>query len=107
MGPLCKLADFLQVDPVLRDHHLQVFRRATQVVAPLTVEDLRVSSVGLQDYATFRFLEHRRMLGELAAPDGVPAVDRVSRPEALYAGGCRVQFLRNPRIPPTLLHPLP
>src|SRR5918995_4817024 len=106
-GSLCKLAYFLQVDPVLRDHHLQVFRRAPQIVAPLAVEDLRVSGVGFQDYAIFRLLEHRGMLRELAAPDGVPAVDRVSRPETLYAGGRGVQLLRDPRVTPTLLDPLP
>src|SRR5215204_380880 len=100
------LADFLQVDPVLRDHHLQVVRRAAQVRAPLAVEDLGAVGIGLEDYAIFRLVEHRGMLRELTAPDGIPTVDRISRPEALYAGRRGVQLLRDPRVAPALLDPV-
>src|ERR671917_1283468 len=102
-----KLADLLQVDAVLGYYHLQVRWRSAQVAAPLPVEDLRVLGVGFEYYSLFGLVQHGRVLGELAPPDGIAAVDRVPRPEALHARRRGVQLLGNPLVPPPLLDPAP
>src|SRR4028118_1988008 len=102
-----KSADLLQVDAVLGDDDTQVLGGTAQVATPLAPEDVRVLDVGAQEYAVFVLVEDGRVLGELAAPDGVAPVDRVPGAEALDARRRSVQLLGDPAVPPPVLDPAP
>src|SRR3712207_6759277 len=105
--PPCWLTVLLQVDAVLGYYHLEVVWGCAQVPPPLAVEDIRAAGVRPEHYSVLHQIEYGRVLREMPAPDGVPAVDRVARPERLHAGGGGVELLRDPVVVTPLLDPAP